>query len=92
MRLKLFGKITSQLRDSVFGDGTTLTGDSENGLCAHCNTHNLHDVRTEEFVLKKFKMQRARGIAWVLLPKIKANPDGREEIVNEAIKEEDAKE
>jgi hypothetical protein len=93
MSLKLFGKVTSQLRETVSGQksASATTGDAKAHLCAHCNSSIVHEGGTEDCVLMKFKQRRARAIARVLFPKITNDPDGREEIVNEAIQEEEAK-
>jgi hypothetical protein len=91
MSLKLFGKVTSQLREAVSGQTSLTTGESKAHLCAHCNSSILHEGGTEDCVLMKFKQRRARAIARTLFPKITNDPDGREEIVNEAIQEEEAK-
>jgi hypothetical protein len=94
MSLKLFGKVTSKLRETVFGEHPTpqlSTGESATHVCGHCNTSSVHDGGTEDCTLKKFKLRRARAIARTLIPKINADPDNREEIVNKAIQEEEAR-
>jgi hypothetical protein len=90
MSLKLFGKVTSQLRETVFETGTSAHTEAQHA-CAHCNTSTVHDGGTEDCVLKKFKLRKARALGRILIPKIKADPDNREEIVNQVIKEEEAK-
>ena len=93
MSLKLFGKVTNQLRESVLGQSTSLTttGESKAHLCAHCNSSIVHEGGTEDCVFTKFKQRRARAIARVLFPKITDDPDSRDEIVKEAIEAEEAK-
>jgi hypothetical protein len=94
MSLKLFGKVTSQLREVVLGQSASSPNNSGNTkvpLCAHCNSSSIHEGGTKDCVLMKFKQRRACAIARTLLPKITDDPDSREEIVNEAIKEEEAK-
>jgi hypothetical protein len=94
MSLKLFGKVTSKLRETVFGEHPMpqlSTGESATHVCGHCNTSSVHDGGTEDCTLKKFKLRRARAIARTLIPKINADPDNREEIVNKAIQEEEAR-
>jgi hypothetical protein len=95
MSLKLFGKVTNQLRETVSGGSTvpqsSSGGESGEHVCGHCNTSSVHDGGTEDCVLKKFKQRRARAIARTLIPKISADPDNREEIVKEVLQAEEAK-